>query len=107
MSTSAPVGSPAAGRSSAVRVTRALASATRPARARVGQRRQYRLDPVTQMLECRRQHEALAEMLERLVGREAGTERRDLEEDAARLAEVDGPKPEAVDDRRRPETRLC
>src|SRR3569833_97945 len=32
-----------------------------------------------------------------LVGREAGAFRRDLVEDAARLAEVDGEEPEAVD----------
>src|SRR5215210_7438283 len=53
------------------------------------------------MLEVRRQREALAEVLERLVGREPGADRRDLEEDAARLAEVDRLEVEAVDDGRR------
>src|SRR5213079_2854986 len=68
--------------------------------ARVRQRRQDRLDLVAQVLERRRQRQALAEVLERLVGREARAERRDLEEDAARLAEVDRLEVEAVDDRR-------
>src|SRR5690348_13908414 len=40
-------------------------------------------------------------MLERLVRGEAGADRGDLEEDAARLAEVDRPEVEAVDHRRR------
>src|SRR5205814_7255548 len=40
------------------------------------------------------------EVLERLVDVEAGADRRDLEEDAARLAEVDRAEVEAVDDRR-------
>ena len=40
-------------------------------------------------------------MLERLVDREAWADRGDLEQDAARLAEVDRPEVEAVDDRRR------
>src|SRR5438034_4772724 len=53
------------------------------------------------MLEVRRQRELLAEVLERLVGRESGAERRDLEQDAAGLAEVDRLEPEPVDDRRR------
>src|SRR5439155_27262181 len=43
----------------------------------------------------------LAQRLERLVGGEAGSERGDFEQDAARLAEVHRPEPEAVDDRRR------
>src|SRR5512133_2321297 len=49
------------------------------------------------MLEVRGQGEALAEVLERLVDREAGPEGRDLEEDAARLPEVDRLEVEAVD----------
>src|SRR6266508_3005482 len=53
------------------------------------------------MLEARRQRESLAEVLERLVSREAGADRRYLEEDAARLAEVDRAEVVAVDDRRR------
>src|SRR6266581_7369544 len=48
----------------------------------------------------------LAESLQRLVGREAGPKRRDLEQDAARLAEVDRLEPEAVDDRRRVGARV-
>ena len=62
------------------------------------ERRQHRLDPVAQVLESGRQDERLAEVLGVLVDREPGPERRDLEEDAARLAEVDGAEPEAVDD---------
>src|SRR5205823_5553390 len=49
-----------------------------------------------------RERELLAERLERLVGREPGPDRRDLEEHAARLAEVDRLEVEAVDHRRRP-----
>src|SRR5262249_7255497 len=44
--------------------------------------------------------QALAEMLERLVRREAGADGGDLEEDAARLAEVDRLEVETVDDGR-------
>src|SRR3954470_18219744 len=44
-------------------------------------------------------------MLERLVGRESRAERRDLEQHAARLAEVDRAEVEAVDHRRRPRAR--
>src|SRR5207244_6805182 len=54
-----------------------------------------------QVLEVRRKREPLAEVLRRLVGREAGTEGCDLEEHAARLAEVDRAEVEAVDDGRR------
>ena len=71
-------------------------------RARARQRRQPRLDLRAQVLEVRRQRQLLAERLERLVGGEAGAERRDLEQDAARLAEVDRAEAEAVDHRRRP-----
>ena len=42
-----------------------------------------------------------------LVDGEARAERRELEEDAARLAEVDGAEPEAVDDRRRVRAGGC
>src|SRR5213593_1132550 len=45
-------------------------------------------------------------MLKRLVDREARAEGRDLEQDAARLAEVDRLEVEAVDDRRRPRAGL-
>src|SRR5919201_95981 len=45
-------------------------------------------------------------MLPRLVRSEAGAERRDLEEHAARLAEVDRPEVEAIDHRRRRGTGL-
>jgi hypothetical protein len=51
------------------------------------------------MLVVRRERKALAEGLERLVDGEAGADRGDLEEHAARLAEVDGLEVEAVDDR--------
>ncbi len=53
------------------------------------------------MLVIGRQRELLAEVLEGLVDREAGAQRGDLEEDAARLAEVDRAEVEAVDQRRR------
>src|SRR5688572_20890663 len=59
------------------------------------------------MLEGRREDERLAEVLGILVEREAGPEGRELEEDAARLAEVDGAEPEAVDDRRRVRPGAC
>ena len=55
----------------------------------------------TQVLERGREDERLAQVLRVLVHGEARAERRDLEEDAARLAEVDRAEPEAVDDRRR------
>src|SRR3954451_23082945 len=48
-----------------------------------------------------RQRQVFAKRLERLVGHEAGPERRDLEQDPARLAEVDRLETEPVDDRRR------
>src|SRR4029077_14378155 len=54
----------------------------------------------------RQKDELLAEVRRILVGGEAGAERRDLEEDTVRLAEVDGAEPEAVDDRRRPAAGL-
>src|SRR5919106_2479116 len=59
------------------------------------------------MLERWRQHEPLPEGLDRLVGGEAGADRGDLEEDAARLAEVDRAEPEAVDYWRRPGPRCA
>ena len=53
------------------------------------------------VLEERRQDQLLAQVLGVLVDAEAGAEGRDLEQHAARLAEVDRPKPEPVDHRRR------
>src|SRR6266576_4272543 len=73
----------------------------RDALARVRQLRQDRLDLFAQVLEGRRQRELLAELLERLVDSEPGAERRDLEQHAARLAEVNRLEVEAVDHRRR------
>src|SRR5438445_11500018 len=64
------------------------------------------LELVTEPLVVRRQRQPLAEPFERLVGRETGPERGDLEEHAARLAEVDRLEPEAVDDRRRARARV-
>src|SRR3954454_13407092 len=58
------------------------------------------------MLERGRQRESLAEVLRGLVNGEAGAERGDLEQDAARLAEVDRLEVEALDDRRRARARL-
>ena len=54
--------------------------------------------PAPEVLERRGQRQALAQMLQRLVRRESRPDRRQLEEDAARLAEVDGAEVEAVDD---------
>ena len=58
------------------------------------------------MLVVRREGELLAEVLEGLVDGEARPDRRDLEQHAARLAEVDRLEIEAVDDRRRVGTAL-
>src|SRR5947209_9395649 len=49
------------------------------------------------MLEGRRERQPLAEVLERLVGCEAGPERGDLEQHARRLAEIDRLEVEPVD----------
>src|SRR5207244_4470024 len=66
------------------------------------QRGQDALEFVAHVLEVRRQAEPLAERFDRLVGGEAGAaERSDLEQDTARLAEVDRLEVEPVDDRRR------
>ena len=73
----------------------------RPGAAGVGKRRQDGLQPFPQRLVVRRKREPLAERLQRLVRGEAGAHRGELEEDAARLPEVDRPEVEAVDDRRR------
>src|SRR5204862_3540686 len=69
--------------------------------ARVGKRRKDGLDRRAQVLVVGRKRELLAEVLERLVDREAGADGRDLEQHAARLAEVDRLEVEAVDDGRR------
>src|SRR4029453_3448713 len=69
-------------------------------RARIHDRRQHLLDLVAQVLERGREDEVLAQLLRVLVRGEPRSERRDLEEDAGGLAEVDGAEPEAVDDRR-------
>src|SRR5262249_14888486 len=53
------------------------------------------------MLEVRRQRQALAEVLERLVRREPGADGGDLEQDAARLAEGDRAGGKAGDHGRR------
>src|SRR5262249_20073626 len=67
--------------------------------SRVGQRRQDRLDLGAEVLEGRRQDERLSEVLRVLVEREPGAEGGELEENTARLAEVDRAEPETVDDR--------
>src|SRR4029078_7137951 len=53
------------------------------------------------VVEERRQRELLTQRLGRLVSRESGPVSRELEEDAAGLAEVDRAEVVAVDDRRR------
>ena len=63
--------------------------------------RRFGSTSVPQVLEVGRQRELLAEVLERLVDGEARAQRRDLEEDAAGLAEVDRAEVEAVDHRGR------
>src|SRR5439155_16975054 len=75
--------------------------------ARVRKRCQQRLDLRPEMLEIGRQRQPLAETLGWLVGREPGADGGDLEQDAARLAEVDRPEVEAVDDWRRPRPGPC
>src|SRR3954453_4069360 len=92
-STSAPSASPSAGRS-------------RTITARVRERCEDLLDLRAVLLVVRRERERLTERLERLVGGEAGADRRDLEQHAARLAEVDRLEVEAVDHRRRLPTAL-
>src|SRR6185295_14242386 len=52
------------------------------------------------MLEVGRQRQSFTKVVGRLVGREARPDRGDLEQHAARLAEVDRLEVEAVDDRR-------
>src|SRR5690349_2834060 len=77
----------------------AVRSASPARRPDVRQRGQHRLELVAEMLERGRQGQPLAEALERLVRREAGADRRQLEEDAIRLLEVDRLEVEAVDHR--------
>src|SRR2546423_3135175 len=77
-----------------------------PGLPRVRKRGEHRLEALAQALERGRKREPLAEVLRRLVGREAGTEGGDLEEDAARLAEVDRAEVEAVGHGCRRRTRL-
>ena len=72
----------------------------------VRQRRQSRLDLLAQVLEVGWERKPLAEVLGILVGREAGPERGELEQDAVRLAEVDRLEVEAVDHGRRPVSGL-
>src|SRR3954462_10101594 len=69
-----------------------------PVRARVGQRRELRLDLLAVGLELRRQDHLRPELVERYIDREAGAVVRDLEQHAARLAEVDRVEVVAVDD---------
>src|SRR3954469_558642 len=101
---SAPSGSPAGSR---VRLTSWITCPGRSPGGRSGvdtrvvDRSQVRLDLFPEVLVVRRQRELLAQRLDRLVDGEARAEGRDLEEDAARLAEVDGAEVEAVDHGRR------
>src|SRR5215213_9494192 len=62
------------------------------------ERWQGRFDLAPVWLEPRRQHELLAQMLERFVSGEARTFRRQLEQHSPRLEEIDRLEPEAVDD---------
>src|SRR5205823_6733232 len=63
----------------------------------VRQRGEDVLHLLAQRLVGRREGEALAERLQRFVGGEAGADRGELEQHAARLAEVHGAEVEAVD----------
>src|SRR5437764_13475717 len=65
--------------------------------ARVGQGREQALELRTKVLVLSREAQLLAEMAGVLVNREAGGSRRDLEQDALRLAEVDREEVVAVD----------
>src|SRR5689334_3495090 len=70
--------------------------------ARVDERGQRRLELLAHLLILGRQAQLLAEVLRVLVDREPRARRRELEQHAARLAEVDAQEVLAVDDRRRP-----
>src|SRR5829696_5248728 len=87
--TRSPSGSPAAGRSRKTRSAIALRALSGPLGARVDDGSQRPLQPRAQVLVLGGQAQLLAETLGVLVGGEAGGERGDLEEHAARLAEVD------------------
>src|SRR5439155_15972521 len=63
--------------------------------------RQHGLELTAEVLVVGRERERLAQVLERLVGGEARADRGDLEENAARLAEVDRAEVVAVDYGRR------
>ena len=78
-----------------------------PGRARVGQRREPRLDFGPLWLEPGRQHDPPSELGERRHDGEAGPVVGDLVEDAAGLAEVDRVEEVAVDDRRRADAGLA
>src|SRR5689334_19934105 len=65
----------------------------------IGQGCQHALELHAQVLVVRRKRETLTEVLRILVGGEARADRRDLEKNSVRLAEVDRPEIEAVDDR--------
>ena len=69
---------------------------------RAAQHRQRRFDLRAVRLEPGREHERLAQMVERLVGGEARPFGRELEQHAARLEEVDRLEPEPVDHLGRP-----
>src|SRR3954447_4275214 len=94
--TSRPAGSPPAGRSRKVRAAIALRPLARAARVDDGG--EHALELRAQVLVLLRQPQLLAQVLGRLVDGEARRERRDLEEHAARLAEVDGGEVVAVAD---------
>src|SRR5207302_4611946 len=64
-----------------------------------GKRGQDALKLRAHMLELWRERKRFAEVFKRLIGGEAGAERRDLEQHAARFSEVDGAEIETVDDR--------
>jgi len=60
--------------------------------------RELRLDFLAVRLEPRREHEVLAERSRILVDGKTGSIGRELEENPARLEEIDRFEPEAVDD---------
>src|SRR6185503_18296047 len=70
----------------------------RPVGPRVGERREARLDRGPLLLEPWRQDDPRPELLDRAVDGEPGLRRRELEQDPARLAEVDRAEVVAVDD---------
>src|SRR6187551_3778572 len=74
-----------------------VANAPLPTLRNLPDRLQPRLDRRPSRLQERRQRQPLAQRLHRLVGRKAWAIRRDLEQDAVGLAEIEAAEIEAID----------